>query len=96
MNEAHCNMCTDDSEVHLLCSSLYFACPSGGCVPLNSLCDGHSNCLDGADEALCTTGDSNVNNDRMYELNIVQAVVPLHKGNVTDGHSYFFRDCDTK
>ena len=35
------------------CSSTYFQCVLGGCVPLNALCNGVMNCPDGSDESAC-------------------------------------------
>ena len=45
--------CWPDKTRHGECSPLYFACPTGGCVPINSLCDGIQNCNDASDELLC-------------------------------------------
>jgi hypothetical protein len=36
-----------------LCQEDYFNCDDGGCVPLNSKCDGMNDCQDGSDELKC-------------------------------------------
>ncbi|XP_050359445.1 modular serine protease-like [Nymphalis io] len=41
------------SETTNRCASDEFTCQDGGCVPLNSLCDGNRDCFDGADELSC-------------------------------------------
>ena len=38
--------------MNIRCSPLYFLCPSGECVPMNSLCDGFPDCEDKTDEVL--------------------------------------------
>ena len=34
------------------CMMDYFQCLNGGCVPMSTMCDGHSNCQDGSDEPI--------------------------------------------
>ena len=45
LTECHIDNCT--------CHSLYFQCPSGGCLHTARICDGQDDCLYGEDEALC-------------------------------------------
>ena len=35
------------------CNTLFFQCRSGGCIPLDAICNGVINCNDGSDEAGC-------------------------------------------
>ena len=36
------------------CSTAFYQCKSGGCIPLSLVCDGTPNCADGFDEATCS------------------------------------------
>ena len=38
---------------HCFCNSLYFQCATGACVPLDKICDGKQDCIDGLDETMC-------------------------------------------
>ena len=85
---SECDMTVQDH-----CSYLYFACPTGGCVPLNSLCDGYANCQDAADESLCKQQSHAVGNiEQRY--NATKLSLSPSWLNVSDGYGYFYRFCD--
>jgi hypothetical protein len=79
------------------CNGLYFTCPTGGCVPLNTLCDGYINCNDNADEILCRVRNKEQNKSISQIQNVNNSIKPYISSvwfNVTNGLGYFYRFCD--
>ena len=58
-DEAHCSwtcthtLCTTCSWPDCYCVHGFYQCEVGGCIPVDTVCDGIMNCIDGSDEHYC-------------------------------------------